>query len=338
MKIYIDIYHLPQFNLFKNAIIQLGSDHVDLGCVNRGKLVDVIRHECPEFNLFVFGDYNNNTGIISLATKVIIPRIIQLVKLFRRKKYQIIGAAGYQANVAAKILGIPNFAILDDPRGFMIKLLKLSTKEIYLPPFAKNYGKIKQYNALKEWAYLSPKYFIPSENVLEEYDLKKKGYVFIREVSTETINYLSQEKEIILKISNLFPQNIKVVLSLENKNKRQSYPDDWIILNEPVSDIHSLMYYSKIVISTGDSMAREGGMLGVPSIYLGNRDMPANRILIDKGLLQRKSSKNLTAYIENKILANTSNFEQNKLRNKLENEWDDITKLIMSLIEKGKKQ
>ena len=89
MKIYIDIYHLPQFNLFKNAIIQLGSDHVDLGCVNRGKLVDVIRHECPEFNLFVFGDYNNNTGIISLATKVIIPRIIQLVKLFRRKKYQI---------------------------------------------------------------------------------------------------------------------------------------------------------------------------------------------------------------------------------------------------------
>ena len=39
------------------------------------------------------------------------------------------------------------------------------------------------------------------------------------------------------------------------------------------------MYYSQIVISSGDSGAyREGAMLGVPSIYAGNRDMPANDI------------------------------------------------------------
>ena len=56
IKILIDIYHIPQFNLFKNAIKILGPEKVDLACVNRGKLVDIIQHECPEFKLYVLGD------------------------------------------------------------------------------------------------------------------------------------------------------------------------------------------------------------------------------------------------------------------------------------------
>jgi uncharacterized protein len=332
MRVYIDIYHLPQFNLFKNAIKQLGPDKVDLGCVNRGKLVDVIRQECPEFELYVFGDYKNNKGPVSLATKVILPRIIQLLKLFNKKKYKIIGAAGYQANVAAKILGIPNFVVLDDPRAFMIFLLKLSTKEIYLPPFSEDYGRIKQYNGLKEWAYLSPRYFNPSEFVLKEYGLIKKDYVFIREVSTETINYLSQEKNIILKLSSIIPRNINIVLSLEDKSKQNSYPDHWIILNEPVSDIHSLMYYSRMVISTGDSMAREGGMLGVTSIYLGNRDMPANQILINRGLLIKNSAEVAIGVIQRSFLNEIYYCNQDEIRKNLLDEWDDITQLIINSI------
>jgi hypothetical protein len=74
-----------------------------------------------------------------------------------------------------------------------------------------------------------------------------------------------------------------VVLSLEDKSLQQRYPSSWIILKEPVSDIHSLIYYSRLVVSSGDSMAREGAMLGVPAVYCGIRDMKANQLLIDTG-------------------------------------------------------
>ncbi|MDP2685100.1 MAG: DUF354 domain-containing protein [bacterium] len=331
-KIFIDIYHLPQYNLFRNAIRQLGPEKVDLGCVNRGKLVDIIHHECPEFNLFVYGDYKNNKGLFSMATKIIIPRIYQLIKLFRKQNYSIIGAAGYQANVAAKILGIPNFSILDDPRAFILKLLKFSTKEIYLPPFGNNYGKVKHYNALKEWAYLSPKYFNPSSKVLIEYKLESKSYIFIREVATNTTNYITQAKNIIQQLSKAIPNEIPVVLSLEDKSQATKYPKTWIILKEPVSDIHSLMYYSKLVISTGDSMAREGAMLGVQSIYMGNRDMPANRILINLGVLKRKSVEESIITIKDIFNGNNRSFNQNDFREKLKNDWEDVTQLIVNKI------
>jgi uncharacterized protein len=334
MKVFIDIYHLPQLNLFKNAIIKMGSKSVDIGCVNRGKLVDVIRHELPDFRLFVFGDYKNNKGPVSMVTKIIIPRALQLINLFRKQNYNMIGSASYQANVAAKILGIPNFSILDDPRIFMMKLLIFATRDIFLPPFSNKYGKVKQYNALKEWAYLSPTYFRPSKLVLKEYNLSENNYLFMREVATDTINYLSQEKSIIQRLSKTIPLGIKVVLSLEDKRQIDNYPNDWIVLTEPVSDIHSLMYYSKIVISSGDSMAREGSMLGVSSIYLGNRDMPANQILIDKGILKRKSVEESVEMIKNQLSDKSEVIDQNNFRAKLQNEWDDITQLTINLIGK----
>ena len=216
-----------------------------------------------------------------MTTKIILPRVYQLVQLFKQKRYQVVGTAHYQANAAAKILGIPNFSILDDPRAGVMQIVRASANEFYLPPFVDGFQNVKKFNALKEWSYLSPAYFQPNERVLSEYALKEKEYVFIREVSTETSNYLLQERNLVLKLSSLF-KGQRVILSLEDKSLKDQYPSDWTILEEPVSDIHSLMYYSKLILSSGDSMAREGGMLGVPSIYLGNRDMPANKILMKR--------------------------------------------------------
>jgi hypothetical protein len=78
--------------------------------------------------------------------------------------------------------------------------------------------------------------------------------------------------------------NEPVLLSLENKERRGLF-SKWRILNEPVSDIYSLMYYSKGVASNGDSMAREAAQLGVPSVYMGSRRMIANDVLYALGLM-----------------------------------------------------
>jgi predicted glycosyltransferase len=329
MKYLIDIYHIPQYNFFKNTIDILGPEKVDLCCVDRGKLVEIITKESPKFKLYVLGDYKKNKGRWSLATRIVLPRLLGLYRLLKVNQYNVVGSASYQVNFVSKLLKIPNFSIMDDPRNFIVRILSFSTNNFYLPLFNRKYGNAKSFNALKEWAYLSPKYFSSNKEILDEYGLKEKRYYFMREVSTDTSNYLGQAKNLILELSKKIDNNIPVVLSLENKQLKELYPKNWIILEEPVSDIHSLMYYSSVIISSGDSMAREGAMLGVPSVYLGYRDMPANQILIDKGILFKLNLKETIVFLKNQKV-----FDQKKIREQLFNEWDDVTELIINLFYK----
>jgi len=48
-------------------------------------------------------------------------------------------------------------------------------------------------NALKEWAYLSPKYFIPNQEEIIKFKIRPKEYIFIREVSTRKSKLLKSK-------------------------------------------------------------------------------------------------------------------------------------------------
>lgn len=267
-----------------------------------------------------------------MTFKIILPRLVNLFHRMNRRKHKLILTAHYQANFIAKLKGIPNFSFIDDPRKLVFPILRFSADELYLPPFREGYPGAKVFNALKEWAYLSPKYFTPNIDSLADYGLISKQYIFIREVSTKTSNYLSQKEDSILAIARDFPSDWQVVLSLENKEKAGFYPSEWILLEEPVPDIHSLMYYSKIVISSGDSMAREGAMLGVPSIYAGVRDMPANEIMIAKNMMWKIAPQEVVSTVK-QIWEEAINIKgQVDFREKLYREWDDITALVLSKI------
>jgi len=338
MKILIDIYHIPQFNFFKNVILSLSPENVDLSCVKRGRLVEIIKYECKNYNLIVLGDYKKNRGKISLIFKVIIPRIISLYKFIKQNKYDfILTAASYQANLVAKILNIPNISVVDDPRKILFSIIKLSADEIQVPPFIASNDKISSFNALKEWAYLSPKYFKPNPDELKKFRLEQKKYIFVREVSTNTLNYSSQEEGIILNIGDKFPDKYEVMLSLEEKKDKNKYPSEWIVLEEPLDDIYSLMYYSKIVISSGDSMAREGAMLGVPSIYCGIRNMGANDLLIKKKMLFKVEPKKISTFIKDIIYDDIKIKGQEEFRKELFESWDDPIEIILNKIKKTNK-
>ena len=71
-------------------------------------------------------------------------------------------------------------------------------------------------------------------------------------------------------------------------------------------------------------MAREGAMLGVPSIYCGIREMKANQILIDKNVLLHLSGKPLLSKINEIITAPFDSDYQIQNRENLLNEWVDM--------------
>ena len=86
------------------------------------------------------------------------------------------------------------------------------------------------------------------------------------------------------------------------KKRRDEYPADWIMLQEPIEDIHSLIYYAAGLVSSGDSMAREAALLGVPSYYLGIRySMPANAAASKVASLQNQRTMPFEEWIKEYI-------------------------------------
>jgi uncharacterized protein len=334
MKIIIDINHPAHVNFYKSFIQELEKLKIDIvfTVLRRGKLVQIVNKEFKNKKIYYCGKHKG--GFLSVIFQANILKFFELLIVILKEKPTIGFGGGYVLGFALKIFGKKNYQFDDDPeRKFMVFLQKITATKVYFPPIIKsNRKKIITYNALKEWSYLSPEYFNPDNTILREYNVKQREYIFVREVSSGSLNYLNQSEGTILSFAYKLPSNIPILLSLENKDLKNKFPANWVILNEPISDIHSLMYYSKMVISSGDSMAREGAMLGIPGIYCGIREMQANKVLIDKGMMFKCLPHDVPELV-NRIFKDEIKFKsQLEFREDLRLEWVNVTKLLLSLV------
>jgi uncharacterized protein len=334
LRILITISHPSHANFFKEAtrILSKEGHKIFISVLDRGRLVQIVDKEYSEFERFIAGKHKGNR--FSIIFNVNILRFLKL--LIFSFIYEIdfgLSVGSFTLGAALKLLFKPNIQFDDDPeRHINIALEKITCTKLFFPPVIEPGNKITIFNSLKEWAHTSPKYFTPEINILEEFGLRPKEYILIREISTKSLNYMSQDSNIVFNFLDDIPKDYKVVLSLEDKKNFYRYPENWIILNEPVNDFYSLVYYSKLVISTGDSMAREAAMLGVPGIYCGFRKMKANDILIKKGMVFHSKPENVIILVKNILNNKIKIKEQQEIRNELMNEWEDVTELIVNVV------
>ena len=343
MKILVDIMHAAHINFFFNLLNKLNKlegIEIDFILLNRGKVVDIFKNEYPVFHYDVIGDHSKKPIGIYIKTGII--RFFKLLIFLLNKKYDYyLGVAAFQIAIISKLHKTRALLVYDDPEyKINFVLSRLFADKFFIPRACKRSGRnIVPFNALKEWAYLSPKYFDPDPEVLKEYYLNPYEYVFIREVDTGSLNYQKQKENLIEELYALDAINLPVLLSLENKSRKRIYKK-WVILEEPIHGIHSLMYYSKLLISNGDSIAREGAVLGVKSIYCGIRNMSVNTELINRKLLFHITDMQLLKEIirdttedkETEIMA----ADRKKIREELNKAWDDINQIIYDNILTGK--
>jgi uncharacterized protein len=333
MKIVFDIMHPAHINFFQNAIFTLnGKGHeIVLTVLDRGKVPLIVRKEFPGIRTQIIGRHKGS--IFSIIFQANIFRFITMLKFLLKERPDVgLSVGSFIMGFGMKLINRKNYQFDDDPeRKMNVFLEKFSSTQLFFPFIYKdNSSKVKNFDCLKEWAYLSPAYFKPNINSLIAYGLKPKEYIFIREISNNSLNYKDQRGNIIARFSQDLPKNFKYLLSLEDKKTLLMYPKDWILIKEPVNDIHSLIYYSSCTISSGDSMAREASMLGVPSIYCGIRNMRANELMMDKGILLC-TSKNIPSTVD-QLLLNSEISNQETFRQKLLTEWTDVNKLILDLV------
>ncbi|WP_308990366.1 DUF354 domain-containing protein [Mariniflexile litorale] len=338
-KILIDIKHPAQLNLFKGLALELKNKGwtVLICYLDRGKLPAIIKREYIDFELISVGSSQGTKWSIFWDGNV--KRASKFIHLIQKHKFNIcIAASSAPLALACKLTKTPIIQFYDDPERKRInKINAFLSDRLFFPEIVEKNRKIDTFNCLKEWSYLSPKRFSPNVKALHNYGLKPYGYVFVREVSNKSFNYFNQEDAIICCFSEQISKKLPIILSLEDKNIQTKFPRNWIPLVEPVDDIHSLMYYSKLVISSGDSMAREGAMLGVPSIYTGIREMKANKILINQGVLKHLPGDTAVPRINYIIEASNDLELQLKFRENLVNEWDDMVDFMEQKIIEFKK-
>lgn len=338
MKILFDIKHPAQLNLFKGLSKELVEENWDVTVcyLERGKLPKIIESEYAGFNTIPVGSSRGTKW--SILWDGNIKRTLVFLNLIRKNKYNIcVAASSIPLALACKISGVPIIQFYDDPeRGKVNKLNARFSNQLFFPPIVEKDSKTSIFNCLKEWSYLSPTRFKPDTKILEKYGLKANEYVFVREVSNKSFNYYDQEDAIICSFSGEIIPEAKVVLSLEDKSIAHKFPKHWIILQEPVGDIHSLIYYSKLVLSSGDSMAREGAMLGVPSIYCGIRKMKANEMLMNLHILKFLPGKEALFTINEVVTKEFDKLAQDSIRNQLLENWDDMIDFMKKQIDNYK--
>lgn len=309
--------------------------------LKRGKLPEIARRELsliPYVDMFFIGKHRMTK--LSAIIEANVLRIPQVFWWKINRKIDMAFSNGFHSALVCNKFNIFNYSFDDDPQTVIYKH-KVRYNTICHFCICETNKQLSPnvviLRCTKEWAYLAPKYFQPNPKVLEKYNVNPKEYVFLREVSVGTVNYAGQASGAILGIQDLIPKDKKVLFSLEEKDKWHLYPKDWILLQEPIEDIHSLIYYSAGLVSSGDSMAREAALLGVPSYYLGIRyDMPANAAVAKVANLQNQKTTDFATWVKNLSVSPTeAEQQQQSLRKHIDKEFIDINEYMLNLVKEA---
>ena len=270
----LDIGHPKDVNVFKNVIFSLLKKGHEIKIFARAK-------ENTEKMLTIYGfEYELSKHYNSMLGKAfgILSNDLLLYKKARVFKPDIFVSPGspYSAHVS-RLMGRPHIAFSDtEIAGIVTKLTLPFTDKIYTSTsFYLDLGKKQiQFNGYYELAYLHPNYFKPNKKILNKYGLDG-DYILVRlsalssnhDMNAKGFNFKTEEalKNYIDKLENYG----KVIISSEISNW-QTIKDYQIEIN-PI-DLHDLIYYSKLCIGEGATMASEAAILGVPSIYVSNTE------------------------------------------------------------------
>lgn len=346
MRIWFDILHTPQYNFYRPIIEVLARQghNVYMTVLGRGNTPQIIQHELSGMPIIldVIGKHRMTKWSVIWDANFL--RMIKLGLWQMRHPVDVCFTNGFQAAIWSRLFGNKSYTFGDDPDTLDYYLKLWFADKVHFCLVDRSYiGEgMRQLpecvivtRCLKEWAYLNPRTFKPNEKVLEAYGVKAKEYMFLREVTVGTINYAGQESGAILGIKDLIPKGMKVLFSLEEKKRRNEYPKDWILLQEPIEDIHSLIYYSAGLVSSGDSMAREAALLGIPSYYLGIRySMPANAAASKVASLQNRQTMPFEEWVKSlSVNSKDAEAKQQSLREHIDHEFIDINEYMLNLIE-----
>ncbi len=239
-----------------------------------------------------YGGANKIEKLVAYAT-----RAQKLVDELHNKEIRaLISLSSPSAIRVAFGLGIPSITLNDTPHAFHVGRLTLPLSTKVIAPIAvpkkelvklgAEENRILQYDGVDEVAWV--KFHEPNQQVLKEIGLEEGEPFIVFRPPEEKAAYLSSLRS--MNLVNLMKfvvsKGVKVVLFPRYFDQRKAAERlEGVIIPKRALDTLSLYSYSSLIITGGGTMAREGSMLGIPSISLFPLDYPlyVNDYLEKKG-------------------------------------------------------
>ena len=341
MRILLDIGHPKDVNIFKEVIPILKGKGHEVKIYARVK--ENTRKLLEDYGFdYELGKYYHTMGGKAFG---IISNDLHLYNISRNFKPDIFVSPGspYAAHVS-KLVGKKHIAFPDTEIASLVSKIAIPfTDKIYTSTsFYLDYGrKHERFDGYLELTYLHPNYFNPDKRVPEKYglagdyiilrlsalsshhDIKAKGFSFSNE--SEILDFISQ-----------IEQYGKVLIFSEKS--------EWHIIREHQLDInpmdfHDVLFYARMCIGEGATMASEAAILGVPSLYVSNTERGyLNELERKYGLVMNLSDRSVALEKAIELLSNesTSSLWTQK-RERMLNDKIDVTQYIVKAIEENLK-
>lgn len=272
LKLMVDIGHPKDINTFGNVIYLLQDHGHEVKIVARSKenIKEIIKNYGLECD---FSPYYKN-----IVGKVFGILINDLWLYKKAKKYNpdifISFGSPYAAHVS-RLLGKTHLAYIDTEIAVpAIKLMLPFTDKVYTSSsFYTDLGpKQERFNGYYELAYLHPKYFTPKKEVPAKYRLDN-DYIILRlsalsshhDIGASGFSFKTEEE--LKKYIKVLEEHGRVIISSEVASWKTI--EDYQLKFEP-SELHDILFHSKLFIGEGATMASESAILGIPSIYVSN--------------------------------------------------------------------
>lgn len=271
--IIFDVAHPANVHYFKQIAKVLQTDNNEVLFTARDK--DVTLELLKEFNFPYVRmlSYNNSAGIIGKIIYQIRVTVRSVFILLQKRPSVVISFSSAYFAFACWLCGVKHICFDDTEHAKLNRLLYLPfVKNIVTPSsYTLDLGiKHLRFAGSMEEFYLSKNTFTPDNQILDHYGLREGGYVFLRFVSWNAVHDVGhngltkvQIKKIIEVIQSF---DLSIVFSSEDNFLRE---EKSCILPK-ARDAHSLMYFSRLFVGEGATMAVESCKLGVRSVYLNS--------------------------------------------------------------------
>ena len=273
MKVLVDLGHPKHVNMLNNTIriLEERGHTVKITSTDKENTLQKL-----EGYGFTYESRKHYKGFIGKAIGLV-RSDFWLYKVAKKYKPDVLMAyiTSPAAHVSA-LLGKPFVAYTDVEGDFVMALMKPFADVILIPScFTKSFGsKEVRLNSYFELAYLHPNHFIPDPSFLKELGLTlDDSYILIKissldashDVGATGLNFESTE-DLLGFIKKLEPYGyVFIETEIKLGKELENY-----ILKIPINEFHNCVYYAKLYLGDGASIAAEAAVLGTPSIYITN--------------------------------------------------------------------
>ena len=336
MNLLFHVSHPGHVHLFKNLIKYFSNENnLMVTAISKEMTTDLLDNYNIEYKQIGFHSKTLYGKIFNLITTTI--KLCIISSFFRPDL--VLSVAGINASFAAKFSGSKSY-VLDDTDHFTLgralygplayKVVSPESSDIDLK------DKSVRYSGYHSLFHLHPSYFVPNHEVLREIGVVKgQKYAILRLVAWNAYHDrgLHVQRKYLDKIINFLRKDYKIFItgeaSLPSHLKKYQ-------LKIKFHDIHSVIYFSDLVVSEGGTMATEASILGIPSIHVNSlaRKAGVNRDLEEVYGLKIICNDFNEAYEEIKHILQIPNIKlvwQQRRKNML-NHNDDPNKLIIDMV------